>query len=161
MRYPQSPVRIERDVNINNRSVSKAPVFANLSVCGENYVGYSGSLDGHFYVVSSQDVRTFENQGSVDGEVAVDAIGKRRVFSVLGQHSADERFPRRSGYQGETERLQILKAGEQRIILLQLLAKTEAGIEGNPFATYAALYGRFHSLSEFALDQENNIAGRR
>ena len=132
-----------------------------LSARVEDGIGDACRLYGYFYVVRSQDVRPLENQGGVCGKICVKPVRGGSVFSIFRQGTPEERFSRRSSHQRKTQRLQFLKAGQQWIILLEVLAEAKARIERDPFPVHARQDGRFRPFPEFTLDQQNNIAGRR
>src|SRR5260370_11911738 len=97
----------------------------------------------------------------MSSKVSVKPVRDGSVFSVFRQSAAEKRFSRRSRHQRKSQGLQVLKASHQRIVLLEAFSKAKAWINRNPFSAHAGQHGRFHPFPQFALDQQDDIAGRR
>ena len=51
--------------------------------CFENRIRYVGRLHRCFHIVRSQDVRTFEDQSSVNSEISVEPVFNGGIFPVF------------------------------------------------------------------------------
>src|ERR1700688_1982026 len=83
------------------------------------------------------------------------------IFSGSGQDAANKVFSRSTHQEWKPYSLQILKAGQQRVVLLEIFSEAEAGIDGDLFAPHTCQHSRLRPVAKLALDLQNNIAGRR
>ena len=77
----------------------------------------------------------------------------RRLFRPF----TDERFARGSRQQWETQPLQLVEMRQQRIVLFEVLAEAEAGIEHDARALHAALEGHLHAVGQIMLHQRDDV----
>jgi hypothetical protein len=80
------------------------------------------------YIVSTNDVSTFQRERDFGAEGAKSAIIYGGIFSIVRQSAPDERFSRNPCEQRKT---QVVKSGEvsqQREIFFESFAKPEPGI---------------------------------
>jgi hypothetical protein len=124
-----------------------------LSTTSEDRIRHSRGFYSRFHIMRSQNMHALENQGGVDGEISVQAIFDRCIFSISCEHPTEKRLARRPGQQGESQRLQLLEAAQQRIVLLKVFSKTEPRVQDDSFSSHTGQHRSFHPFPEFAFDQ--------
>lgn len=98
---------------------------------GKDAVGGGGGFDGGADVVDAEDVGSGQDDGSVRGSRGIETgFGGRWVSLVddglrwdLGQGVGEEALARGSDEKGETELVELVEVGEDRIVIVEALAE--------------------------------------
>jgi len=104
---------------------------------GKDAVGDGGGFDGGADIVDAEDVGSCEYGGCVGCGGSVETgFGGRRVPLVddglrwdLSEGVGEEALARGSDEKGETELVELVEVGEDRIVIVEALAEAETGVE--------------------------------
>src|ERR1051326_7980319 len=109
----------------------------------------------------ADDVRAFKRGCGSGGNGTIEPLVGSGIPAVASKRAPNERLARRSGKKREAKRVQLIEAGEKRIVLVKFFAEAEAGVEHDAVMGDAVIERVLRILAQLSLNFSNNIGGGR